>query len=314
MNLDIPSSEESLKRIKKYINRTPLSYSERLSKQCGSEIYLKLENLQKTGSFKVRGALNKVINMNSERPVVAASSGNHGAAVSYALNKKNNKGKIYVPTSVKKLKAENIRSYGSEVIKFGDDCLDAENEAIRVSRENNYTFISPYNDKDVISGQGTIGVEILEENDKIDVVFVTVGGGGLISGIAHYLKSKNPDIKVIGCSPENSSIMINSIKHGKIINSQSKDTLSDGSAGGVEEGSITFDLCRNLIDEYCLVSEEEIANQIRDSLNYDKIVIEGSAAVAIASLLKMKKEFKDRNIAVIICGGNIGSETIKSIL
>ena len=314
MNFDIPCSGESLDRIRKYINRTPLSYSERLSHECGSKVYLKLENLQKTGSFKVRGALNKVVNMSSDRPVVAASSGNHGAAVSYALNKKQKKGKIYVPNNVKDLKAENIRSYGSEVIKFGDDCLDSENEAIRVSKENNYTFISPYNDLDVISGQGTIGVEILEENDNIDVVFITVGGGGLISGISHYLKSKKPKIKVIGCSPENSSIMINSIKHGKIVNSKSKDTLSDGSAGGVEEGSITFDLCNNLIDDFCLVSESEIAKQIKDSHNYDKIVIEGSAAVAIASALKMKEKFKNKNIAIIICGGNIGSETLKSLL
>ena len=314
MNFDIPCSAKSLNSIRRYINKTPLSYSERLSNECGSEIFLKLENLQKTGSFKVRGALNKVVNMESDRPVVAASSGNHGAAVSYALSQRQKSGKIYVPTNVKKLKAENIKSYGSKVIKFGDDCLDAENEAIRVSKENNYTFISPYNDIDIISGQGTIGVEILEENDKIDTVFITVGGGGLVSGIAHYLKSKKPDIKVIGCSPENSSVMINSIKHGKIINSKSKDTLSDGSAGGVEEGSITFDLCKNLIDDFCLVTEDEIAKQIRDSFNYDKIVIEGSAAVAIASLIKMKQKFKNKNIAIIICGGNIGSETIKSIL
>ena len=314
MNFEIPSSEDSLNSIRKYINRTPLSYSERLSEECGSEIYLKLENLQKTGSFKVRGALNKVLNMESDRPVVAASSGNHGAAVAYALSKRQKSGKIYVPTNVKKLKTDNIRSYGSEVIKFGKDCLDAENEAIRISKENNYKFISPYNDKDIISGQGTIGVEILEENDEIDIVFITVGGGGLVSGIAHYLKSKKPDVKVIGCSPENSSIMINSIKHGKIINSQSKDTLSDGSSGGVEEGSITFDLCKNLIDDFCLVTEDEIAKQIRDSFNYDKIVIEGSAAVAIASLIKMKQKFKNKNIAIIICGGNIGLETIKSIL
>ena len=314
MNFDIPCSENSLNSIRKYINKTPLSYSERLSNECGSKIFLKLENLQKTGSFKVRGALNKIVNMESDRPVVTASSGNHGAAVSYALSQIKKSGKIYVPINVKKLKANNIRSYGSTVIKFGDDCLDAENEAIRVSSENNYIFISPYNDIDIISGQGTIGVEILEENDKIDTVFVTVGGGGLVSGIAHYLKSKKPDIKVIGCSPENSSVMINSIKHRKIINSKSKDTLSDGSAGGVEEGSITFDLCKNLIDDFCLVTEDEIAKQIRDSFNYDKIVIEGSAAVAIASLIKMKQKFKNKNIAIIICGGNIESETIKSIL
>jgi len=254
MSFEIPSSKKSLNNIKNYIVKTPLKYSERLSKETNSNIYLKLENFQKTGSFKVRGALNKILNINSEEKVLAASSGNHGAAVSYALFQKNMTGTIYVPKNVKKSKVKNIESYGSKVVKFGDDCLDAENEAIRLSKENNLTFVSPYNDYDIISGQGTIGVEILEQNREIDIVFITVGGGGLISGISSYIKSVNPNIKVIGCSPINSSIMINSIKEGKIVNTESKDTISDGSAGGVEEDSITFNMCKEFIDDYCLVS------------------------------------------------------------
>ena len=245
---------------------------------------------------------------------MAASSGNHGAAVSYALSKKNMIGTIYVPKNVKKSKVKNIESYGSKVVKFGEDCLDAENEAIRLSKENNLTFVSPYNDYDIISGQGTIGVEILEQNSEIDIVFITVGGGGLVSGISSYIKSINPNIKVIGCSPINSSIMINSIKEGKITNTESKDTLSDGSAGGVEEGSITFNMCKDLIDDYCLVSEEEIALQIKNALNIDKMLIEGSAAVAIASAIKMKSYIENKNVAIIICGGNIGSDTLNKIL
>ena len=225
MSFDIPSSKISLDNIKNYIEKTPLKHSERLSKETNSNIFLKLENLQKTGSFKARGALNKILNINSTEKVVAASSGNHGAAVSYALSKKNMIGTIYVPKNVKKSKVKNIESFGSKVIKFGDDCLDAENEAIRLCKENNLTFVSPYNDYDIISGQGTIGVEILEQNTNIDTVFITVGGGGLISGISSHIKSINPDIKVIGCSPINSSIMINSIKEGKIVNTESKYTL-----------------------------------------------------------------------------------------
>ena len=314
MSFEIPSSKKSLNNIKNYIVKTPLKYSERLSKETNSNIYLKLENFQKTGSFKVRGALNKILNINSEEKVVAASSGNHGAAVSYALFQKNMTGIIYVPKNVKKSKVKIIESYGSKVVKFGDDCLDAENEAIRLSKENNLTFVSPYNDYDIISGQGTIGVEILEQNREIDIVFITVGGGGLISGISSYIKSVNPNIKVIGCSPINSSIMINSIKEGKIVNTESKDTLSDGSAGGVEEDSITFNMCKEFIDDYCLVSEEEIALQIKNTLNKDKILIEGSAAVAIASAIKMKSYLKEKNVAIIICGGNIGSDTLNKIL
>ena len=314
MSLAIPSPKISLENIKHYIVKTPLTYSERLSNEINSNIFLKLENLQKTGSFKARGALNKILNINNSKDVVAASSGNHGAAVSYALSKKNMHGTIYVPENVKKSKVKNIESYGSKVVKFGDDCLDAENEAIRVSKENNLTFVSPYNDLDIVSGQGTIGVEILNDNNEIDVVFITVGGGGLISGVGSYLKSINPSIKVIGCSPVNSSIMINSIEKGKIINTESKDTLSDGSAGGVEEGSITFDICNELIDDYCLVSEDEISLQIKNSLNIDKMLIEGSAAVAIASAIKMKSQLVDKNVVIVICGGNIGSDTLKKIL
>ena len=314
MSLAIPSPKISLENIKHYIVKTPLTYSERLSNEINSNIFLKLENLQKTGSFKARGALNKILNINNSKDVVAASSGNHGAAVSYALSKKNMNGTIYVPENVKKSKVKNIESYGSKVVKFGDDCLDAENEAIRVSKENNLTFVSPYNDLDIVSGQGTIGVEILNDNNEIDVVFITVGGGGLISGVGSYLKSINPSIKVIGCSPFNSSIMINSIKKGKIINTESKDTLSDGSAGGVEEGSITFDICKELIDDYCLVSEDEISLQIKNSLNIDKMLIEGSAAVAIASAIKMKSQLVDKNVVIVICGGNIGPDTLKKIL
>ena len=314
MSFDIPSSKISLDNIKNYIEKTPLKHSERLSKETNSNIFLKLENLQKTGSFKARGALNKILNISSTEKVVAASSGNHGAAVSYALSKKNMIGTIYVPKNVKKSKVKNIESFGSKVIKFGDDCLDAENEAIRLCKENNLTFVSPYNDYDIISGQGTIGVEILEQNSNIDTVFITVGGGGLISGISSYIKSINPDIKVIGCSPINSSIMINSIKEGKIVNTESKDTLSDGSAGGVEEGSITFNMCKELIDDFCLISEEEIVLQIKNALNIDKMRIEGSAAVAIASAIKMKSHIENKNVAIIICGGNIGSDTLNKIL
>ena len=314
MSFEIPSSKKSLNNIKNYIVKTPLKYSERLSKETNSNIFLKLENLQKTGSFKARGALNKILNIIETEEVVAASSGNHGAAVSYALSQKKMTGTIYVPKNVKKSKVKKIESYGSKLVKFGEDCLDAENEAIRLSKENNLTFVSPYNDYDIISGQGTIGVEILEQNSEIDIVFITVGGGGLVSGISSYIKSINPNIKVIGCSPINSSIMINSIKEGKITNTESKDTLSDGSAGGVEEGSITFNMCKDLIDDYCLVSEEEIALQIKNALNIDKMLIEGSAAVAIASAIKMKSYIENKNVAIIICGGNIGSDTLNKIL
>ncbi len=314
MDYDIPSSVLSLKKIKNYITRTPLQFSERLSKESGARVYLKLENFQKTGSFKARGALNKVLSLTDKSSIVAASSGNHGAAVSYALSVVGKKGVIYVPNNVKVSKVKNIESYGSQVIKHGEDCLDAENEAMDVAKENGSTFISPYNDLEIISGQGTIGVEILEDMKDIEFVFITVGGGGLIAGVANYMKSINPAINIIGCSPENSSVMLNSLHENQIINSPSKDTLSDGSAGGVEEGAITHTMCKNLIDKVCLVSEDQIAEQIKNSLFIDKMLIEGAAAVAVASVMKLKEEVKGRNVAVIICGGNIGSDTLNTII
>lgn len=313
--MKIPSSVNSLDRISKYIYETPLRKSDRLSSST-QNVFLKLENLQKTGSFKARGALNKVYSSHLiGEEVVAASSGNHGSAVSYALSTKNLSGRIYVPNGAKKSKIKKIQSYGSEVISFGEDCLDAEHEAIKYSREKNCVFISPYNDLDVISGQGTLGVEIYNQLPDIDAIFITVGGGGLISGVAHYLKSKNPLIKVFGCSPVNSSIMINSLEENDIINSESKETLSDGSAGGVEDGSITHKICKKYIDFTCLVTEDEIASQIIQTIDNEKIIIEGAAAVAIASYLKMSKKLKGmKNIVIIVCGGNIGNNTLKSIL
>ncbi len=186
---------------------------------------------------------------------------------------------------------------------------------MRYSRENNCVFVSPYNDVDVISGQGTLGVEIYDQLPDIDGVFITVGGGGLISGIGHYLKSVNSNIQVIGCSPKNSSVMINSLDKSDIVNTVSKDTLSDGSAGGVENGSITHDLCKRYIDKTCLVNEQEIALQISKTLKDEKIIVEGAAAVAIASFIKMRKDIRDlKNIVIIVCGGNIGNDTLKSVL
>ena len=176
------------------------------------------------------------------------------------------------------------------------------------------TYISPYNDPQVIGGQGTIAVELAKQLDQIDTVFVALGGGGLISGIAGYLKSIQPDVRIIGCSPANSQVMIESVKAGKILDLPSLPTISDGTAGGVEPDSITFDLCRALVADYVTVTEAQIKESLRQYLHIHHMLVEGSAAVAIAAFVKEANRFKDKNVVVVLCGANISIETLKTIL
>ena len=309
------SCQTAYNNIKKHIVKTPLFYSENLSSISDSNVFLKLENFQHTGSFKLRGAMNKILNLPDKSiGVVAASSGNHGAAVAYSLRNLKMKGLVYVPENAVPSKVKLMKKYGVEVRYSGNDCLIAESSAISYAEENNLSFVSPYNDIDVISGQGTIGVEMINQMKDLDVVFITVGGGGLISGVGGYLKSINSNIKIIGCSPENSPVMKISLNKGKIIEFESLPTLSEGSAGGIERDSITYNFCEEFIDDFYLVSEEEIAENIKFFIANEKLLIEGAAAVSVAAFLKNKKLFKGMNVGIVICGGNIGNDTLKSIL
>ena len=309
------SCQTAYNNIKKHIVKTPLIHSKNLSSISNTNVFLKLENFQHTGSFKLRGAMNKILNLPDKSiSVVAASSGNHGAAVAYSLRNLKMKGLVYVPENAVSSKVKLMKKYGVEVRYSGNDSLIAESSAISYAEENNLSFVSPYNDIDVISGQGTIGVEMINQMKDLDVVFITVGGGGLISGVGGYLKSINSNIKIIGCSPENSPVMKVSLNKGKIIEFDSLPTLSEGSAGGIERDSITYNFCEEFIDDFYLVSEEEIAKNIKFFIANEKLLIEGAAAVSVAAFLKNKKLFKGMNVGIVICGGNIGNDTLKSIL
>ena len=309
------SCQTAYDNIKKHIVKTPLIHSNSLSSISDSNVFLKLENFQHTGSFKLRGAMNKILNLPDKSiSVVAASSGNHGAAVAYSLRNLKMKGLVYVPENAVPSKVKLIKKYGVEVRYSGNDSLIAESSAILYAEENNLSFVSPYNDIDVISGQGTIGVEMINQLKDLDVVFITVGGGGLISGVGGYLKSINSNIKIIGCSPENSPVMKISLNKGKIIEFDSLPTLSEGSAGGIERDSITYNFCKEFIDNFYLVSEEEIIENIIFFIANEKLLIEGAAAVSVAAFLKNKKLFKGMNVGIVICGGNIGNDILKSIL
>jgi threonine dehydratase len=304
-------------RIKKYTRETPLEQDFFLSQLADGNVFLKLENLQLTGSFKLRGAFNRLLTLSAEERdagVVTASSGNHGAAFTYTARHLGFRGLVVVPENVSTAKLDVLRLYGAELMFHGTDCVEAEGFARETAEKQGKMFLSPYNDPMIIAGQGTVGVEIMKQSGNIDAVFVPVGGGGLMSGVAGYLKAVNSKIKIIGCQPENSPVMYESVKAGRIIHMESKPTLSDGSAGGIEEGSITFAICRDCVDEYILVTEDEIKSAVRLVLEKTYMLIEGAAALSVASFIKVKERFRNKNVVLVISGKKISLDTLKKIL
>lgn len=308
---------EAAERIGHLVRQTPLDYSPRFSALTGAEVFLKLENLQYTGSFKLRGATNLLLSLSDEqrdRGCVAASSGNHGAAVAYAMQKLGVDGVIFVPERTSIAKVDAIKSYGGDVRFFGTDGLDTETHARQYAEQHGMYYLSPYNDPAVIAGQGSCGVEIAAQLPDVDSVFVAVGGGGLISGVGSVLRVRNPDVRIIGCQPEASAVMAHSVEAGHIIDEPSEPTLSDGTAGGIEADAITFDLCRAVTDEFVLVGEEQIAVAMRQFIDLEHQLIEGAAAVAVAAMVAQQDTLQGRKVVVLICGGNVSRDTLKQVL
>ncbi|CAH3175755.1 unnamed protein product [Porites lobata] len=308
-------------RIKPFVRRTPLEISYWLSEAGNARVYVKLESEQTTGSFKLRGAFNKLLSLKESndnsflsKGVITASTGNHGAATAYAANKVGVPVTIYVPQTTSPAKIKAVKQLGGSVSFHGEDCVEAEVKARSVSKERNIHYMSPYNDLVVVSGQGTIGVEILQDLPDVDAVFVAVGGGGLIGGIATYLKAVKPTVKIIGCQPSQSAVMSASVKAGKILDLPSGDTLSDGTAGGVEEDSVTFDLCKSLVDEWILVTEEEISKAVYLFMENHHKIVEGAAGVALAAFLKEHEKFRGQNVVIISCGANISMDKLKDVI
>ncbi|HRK54551.1 MAG TPA: threonine/serine dehydratase [Cyclobacteriaceae bacterium] len=307
--------KEAEKSIRPYVRETPLEYSYSLSADAGCEVYLKLENLQITGSFKARGSMNKILSLKDDkRKIITASTGNHGLGVANALKVTRKEGTIFLPTKASVAKVEAIKQRGIAVEFHGDSGEITETYARQLANDRNQVYVSPYNDEDVIAGQGTIGVELYRQLPELDAVFVSIGGGGLIAGIAAYLKSVNPTIQIIGCLPTNAPVMYESIKAGKIIDVPELPTLSDGTAGGIDHDTITFDLCRDLIDDYVLTTEEEILSAMRFVLKHHHHVIEGSAGVSVAAILKQKEKFKGKKVAAVICGSNVSEAVLKRVV
>ena len=304
-------------RIAPHIRETPLEHSPFFSELTGANVYLKLENLQHTGSFKLRGAFNKLLSLSPEERAagcVAASSGNHGAAVAYAMSRLATQGVIFVPDGTSSTKVEAIRRAGGEIRFFGTDGLDTELHAREYAAQNGMCYLSPYNDEHVVAGQGTCGVEIAKQIERVDAIFIAVGGGGLISGVGSFLKSVNPSMAVVACQPAASAVMTESVKAGEILELPSEPTLSDGTAGGIEVDAITFEFCRALADDYIVVSEEEIAEAMRQFIDAHHQLPEGAAGVALAGLKRRAGKHQGENVVVIICGGNISRDTLRQVI
>lgn len=283
-------------RIRPWINETPLIASR-------AQLHFKLENRQHTGSFKARGAFSKLLALGAPKEVIAASTGNHGAAVAYAGSQLGIPVRIVVPKGANPKKLAAIRTSGATLDEHGTDGVESERFARAESERLGIPYVSPYNDPQVIGGQGTVGIELARQIPRADTVFIAIGGGGLLAGVAAHLKAIWPTVRIIGCSPENSAVMIESLRAGRVLELESKPTLSDGTAGGVESDTITFSLCRDLADELITVSESEILDAMRRIRDEQGVLVEGAAGVAYAGYLRDPD--RAGTAVVVLCGGNV---------
>ncbi|MGG2095953.1 bifunctional threonine ammonia-lyase/L-serine ammonia-lyase TdcB [Bacillus sp. S13(2024)] len=317
----LPLNIVDIKKAKQVLDRnarkTPLVKSFYLTSKTGGEIYLKLENMQLTGSFKFRGAFNKISNLTDEekaRGVIACSAGNHAQGVALSSHLLGIKSKIVMPTSAPKAKVEATKGYGSEVILYGDTFDDAKAKCEEIIKETRETYLHPYDDVEVMAGQGTIGLDILDDMWDVDTVLVPIGGGGIIAGIAVALKSFNPSINIIGVQADNVHGMKASYDKGEIVEHYEAPTIADGCAVKIP-GTLTFEIVKELVDDIVTVSEDELEVAMKDLLQRGKVVVEGAGALATAALLagKVDPYIKGKKVAAIISGGNVDLTRISSV-
>ncbi len=310
---------DAQKTIGPYAKLTPLNRSKFLSELCNANVYLKLENLQQTHSFKVRGVMNKLLNLTAEekvKGVVTASAGNHGQAVAFGASDLGFKAKIVVPTNTPKVKVDGIRQFGAELVLYGATYPESERKAKELALSEGRLYISPYNDELIVAGHGTIGLEILEALPNVEVFVVPVGGGGLISGISIAVKSLKPELKVYGVQSAAVPIMFESLKSGQIVKPHRHEpiTVAEGLSGGVEKGSITFGIVQQYVDEIIPVREESIRHAIYLLWENEKQVVEGSGAVCAALLFENKNLFLGKTVALVLTGGNIDDSLFQKVL
>lgn len=313
MNADVLAiaarSVQARRRIRDFIYETPLIPSREIGRETRSTVLLKAENHQLTGSFKIRGAAAKMTSLSRAQPVVTASSGNHGIGASQAAARIGQRLTVVLPETVKAAKLERIRSFDVDVVLHGAETGLAEQHAQHMSAEKGYVYISPYNDPEIVAGQGTIALELLEQSPRIDNVFVAMGGGGLISGIGSVLKSFGPDTRVYGVSARNSAALAASMAAGRVVETEHLDTLADAVAGGVDEDTITLGLCRAVVDEVLTCDEDEIRRAMHDLLAKEHVLVEGAAALALAGFRQVAGRCAGQTNVIVLCGGNVDGET-----
>lgn len=308
---------QAKQKISDFALKTPLSHSHFLSDICNAKIYLKNENLQRTGAYKIRGAYNKIANLSESQKkngVIAASAGNHAQGVAISAKNFGIKSTIVMPESTPLLKVSATKNLGAEVILKGDNFDESYDFAIKYAKKNNMSFIHPFEDDLVIAGQGTVMLEMLDDINDLDAVLVPVGGGGLISGVASAAKQINPDIKIVGVSAKGAPAMYESYKNKKIKNSKSVRTIADGIAVR-DVNAKNLDIILECVDDFVQVDDEEIAEAVLFLLEKHKIIVEGAGAASVAALLHKKMKFKkDSKIAAILSGGNIDVQMLNIII
>nr|WP_101541658.1 threonine ammonia-lyase [Clostridium ihumii] len=310
---DVKKAQENLKGVAR---RTPLFVSSTFSKQTGYEVYLKCENKQKTGSFKLRGAYNKVASLTDEeraRGVVASSAGNHAQGVAYAATAFGIKSTICMPVTAPLAKVQATKNYGATVIQHGEVYDDCYAKAVEVQKETGATFLHPFDDEYVMAGQGTIALEILEDLPEVDTIIVPIGGGGIISGIAVAAKAIKPEVKIIGVQAEVIASSKASLEKGEIVTVNGSKSLADGISVKTP-GTKTFEVIKKYVDEIVTVTEDEIANAIFSLVERNKVVAEGAGATPLAALLSGKIKNAGEKVVAVVSGGNIDIATVAKII
>jgi len=300
----LPLIDEAAGRVYSVVQETPLVPMPNGPVAHGA--FAKLEQLQTTGSFKLRGATNKLMSLSAASAaagVITSSTGNHGLGVATAAALLGIDAEVFLSTQVSAAKRDKILARGARVRLIGADPLAAELAARSAAIDSGRTYVSPYNDPYVVAGQGTIGVELMRQLPDLDAIFIATGGGGLISGVGAYLRHAAPHAEIVGCWPENSPVLYECVKAGRIFDAPESPTLSESTAGGVEEGSITFDLCREVMHRGVLVSEDEILRAMRWG-HSQGWAMEGASGVALAAYFKEAPRYAGKKVVVLICGGN----------
>lgn len=303
-------------RIRNHIYQTPVIPSRKNTNSDGTKLLFKAENFQLTGSFKLRGAMSKMSAhpSNNGQRLITASSGNHGIGAALAAHTLSKNLTVVLPETVVPAKLKKIQSYGVDVILHGAETGLAEQHAQKLAASGEYTYISPYNDPDIVAGQGSIGLEILEQCPQVDNIFISMGGGGLISGIGSVCKAFSPKTKIYGVSAINSKALAESVKVGKVVETEHLDTLAEAVAGGMDEDSITLPLAMSVVDEVIECSEDDIVAALKDIAFGENMIVEGSAALALAGYTKVAQKVSGQTSVIVLCGANFDQERLTRII